>query len=91
MALTLPGVPKMHTSRRWLWKGVTAGIYFIAGGALIGLAGWDIYADAFLAGDPLWTTLLENLVTIASGTALMGAGAWISGRRDDLLIAALAR
>jgi len=91
MGSRLPALTPDPSVPQWIRAGLTAAAYLIAGTALFCLGAWDIYADAIAQGDPLWTTLLENAVTLAVGVSVFGAGVWVTGHREALALTALAR
>lgn len=70
---------------------LTAAMYFFVGGAILALAFWDMYSDAILQDEALWTTIVENTVTLSVGSAVIGAGAWVASRSQPVELVALAR
>lgn len=90
MAAGIDGT-RQHPRIAWLKAGATAAIYLGAGGALLMLGIHDIYDDAMVQDDPLWTTLLENLVTLLIAFSVIGAGVWITRKPDGVQVDALAR
>lgn len=83
--------PQRPSVQRWVMAGLTAAAYLIVGVALIALGIWDIYVDSLVQRDALWTTLVENAVTLVVGGAVFGVGIWITGQREYVKLAPLGR
>ncbi|WP_276273540.1 ATP-binding protein [Haloarcula litorea] len=55
----------------------------VVGLAVAGLAAVDVYVDAVQQGDPLWTTALENTLSLGVAAALVGTAAWLWTRATE--------
>jgi len=61
---------------------VTSLLVAVGGLVVLSLGAVDIYVDAVVEGNPLWTTLLENVVSGVVGSALLVAAGWVYRAAD---------
>ncbi|MFC6974761.1 sensor histidine kinase [Halomicroarcula sp. GCM10025709] len=69
----------------------TSGIVGASGLAVASLGASDIYVDAVRQGDPLWTTLVENSLSLSISLALCWSAVWLWRAATDLQVRQMGR
>ncbi|MFC7074859.1 sensor histidine kinase [Haloarcula halophila] len=69
----------------------TAVVVGASGLAVASLGASDVYVDAVRQGDPLWTTLVENSLSLSIALALCWAAVWLWRAASDLQVRQMSR
>ena len=68
-----------------------SGVVGASGLTVASLGASDIYVDAIQQGDPLWTTLIENSLSLSLGLALCWSGVWLWRSATELQVQRMGR
>ncbi|MBX0322790.1 PAS domain-containing sensor histidine kinase [Halomicroarcula sp. F13] len=70
---------------------VVGAVVVLTGAGILATGAGDVYADAITQDDPLWTTLLENTVSLSIGLSLVVGGYWFATEADRLQVERMSR